>query len=237
MNSIFEYLDERAQEFERHHDVALMLEGRIDTAIVDNDIHIEVRHVNTVKSGLIVHLYNIVEAVSTRTLEEVGQRVATESPRQWTDHVLKEWVRSEFWAKDERLGENALKHLTQLSGKLVSGDNTAPFTVKGEPGSWDDIAIKKVASRLGCELIISTPIKRKAYEKVYRNEKTAMQYLALRRNDLAHGNKTFEEGANDLTLADVKALADRILPYLKEVTDSYKNFLDQKYFLKINEAA
>jgi nucleotide-binding universal stress UspA family protein len=232
MNHIFSYLQDRSQEFDRHYNIACMLEGRVDAATVDGDIEIEVRHINTIKSGLLVHLYNIVEAVSTRTLKEVGRVVSTERPGLWTEVVLKEWVRSEFWATEERLGETALKHLSRVSGKLVSGNNTEAFQIKGESGSWDDDSIKKVAERLGCDLIVPMDIKRKAREKIYRNEKSAFQYLALRRNDLAHGNSTFEESASDLTLNDIQDLAERILPYLKEVTSSYEMFLSNKCFLK-----
>jgi hypothetical protein len=237
MNHILRYLQERNEEFERHYSVACMLEGRVDATTVDGNIEIEVRHINTIKSGLLVHLYNIVEAVSTRTLEKVGQVVSTVNPGLWTDTVLAEWVRSEFWAAEERLGESALNHLIALSGKLVSGNNTDAFVVKGESGSWDDVSIKKVAARLGCDLVLSADIKRKAYETKYRNNKTALQLLAKRRNDLAHGNTTFEESVSDLTLNEVRELADRILPYLKEVTRSYEIFLDNKYFLKSEAAA
>ena len=111
-------------------------------------------------------------------------------------------------------------------------DNITPCFFKGESGSWDDSSIKKIAERLGCELVVPMDIKRKAYEKIYRDEKSVFQYLARRRNDLAHGNTTFEESASDLALNDIQELANRILPYLKEVTSSYEIFLNNKCFLK-----
>ena len=237
MNNIFRYLDEREQEFKRHLSVARMLEARVSEAAIENEIHVEVRHINTIKSGLLVHLYNIVEAISTRTLDEIGREVAKKRPGLWTNAVLSEWVRSEFWSSEERLGNKAFEHLTKLSSKLVSGQNTDLFEVKGVPGSWDDKAIKKIAERLGCNLVISENIKRAACEKVFRNETSALKYLALRRNDLAHGKTTFEDGAYDLTLNDVEGLANRVLPYLKEVTESYENFLKNKSFLKNQEEA
>ncbi len=237
MDIIIRYLDERNNEFMRHYDIAKMLEARVDIASTDGEINIEVRHINTMKSGLLIHLYNIVEAVSTQTLEHVGEILASENPRLWTEKSLKEWVRSEFRNSEARLGDKALKNLTKLSGQLVSGEKVSPFTVKGVPGSWDDNAIKKIASRLGCELILSTDIKKMVDEKVYINRTTAMMYLASRRNDIAHGNITFEDGAKDLTLAEVKKLSERVLPFLEAVTLSYKKFLDEKMYLKSKEAA
>lgn len=231
MIEVLRYLNDREQEYARHVTIARMLEARIDQDAEEGADHVEIRHVNTIKSGLLIHLYNIVEAVTTRTLTTVGETVVAEKPRHWTDLVLKEWVRAEVWSGEERIGDGALKRLTEVSGALASGDNLVAFIVKGEPGSWDDDAIKKVAKRLGCRLTLTNAIKRAAYEKIFRDEATAMQDLARRRNAIAHGTSTFEDGANDLTLDELEELALRVLPYLRAVSFSYQTFLDEKKYL------
>lgn len=233
MNEVIAYLDEREEEFQRHLTIARMLQGRVDD--VDGDGQVEVRHVNTIKSGLLIHLYNIVEAINTRTLDTVGQTVVLEAPKRWTEKVLKEWVRAEIWAGEERIGEAALKRLALMSRTLASGNSPTAFIIKGEPGSWDDEAIRKVADRLGCTLVLSSETKRAAYEPVYRNETTALKYLAGRRNSIAHGGSTFEDGANDITLEEIAALASRVLPFLRAVTESYRTFLINKIFLAVEE--
>lgn len=231
MIDVLGYLDEREEEFGRHLFVARMLEARVDDLVEETDVRVEVRHVNTIKSGLLIHLYNIVEAITTRTLTTVGQTVVVEKPRRWTESVLKEWVRAEVWSGEERIGDGALRRLTQVSGTLASGNSPAAFVVKGEPGSWDDKAIKKVADRLGCELTLSPEVRRAAYETAYRDETTALEYLARRRNAIAHGASTFEAGANDLTLDDLEGLAQRVLPFLRAVSESYRAFLENKSYL------
>ncbi|TNE51883.1 MAG: hypothetical protein EP341_07075, partial [Sphingomonadales bacterium] len=163
MINVLSYLSEREDEFSRHLSIARMLEARVDEIAREDDLHIEVRHVNTIKSGLLIHLYNIVEAITTRTLVEVGQTIVTEMPKHWTEFVLREWVRAEIWSGEERLGDKALKRLTQVSGVLASGNSPSAFVVKGEPGSWNDKSIKKVAERLGCALVLSEEISRSAY--------------------------------------------------------------------------
>jgi hypothetical protein len=233
MNEVLSYLNERVGEFHSHLSVARMLEQRVDEGIVEGDLRVEIRHVNTVKSGLLIHLYNIVEAVTSRTLQEVGAVVVTEQPKLWTEKILSEWVRSEVWSGEDRIGDPAMKRLTLVSSNLASGELLKAFLIKGEPGSWDNDAIKKVASRLGCTLSLSPEISRAAYERKYRNEKTALQYLAKRRNDIAHGTSTFEEGANNLSIDDLDNLSDRILPYLKAVVESYQDFLVNKEYLAI----
>lgn len=237
MKDVLAYLAERESEFTRHLSVARLLEARVDESGDKDDIQVEVRHVNTLKSGLLIHLYNIVEATTTRTLTVVGRTVVTERPKRWTEAVLREWVRAAIWSGEERVGDGALSRLTRISGVLVSGESPDAFVVKGEPGSWDDEAIKKVAERLGCKLVLSDEIKRAAYERVYRDETTALKYLARRRNAIAHGEATFEEGAHDLTLDELSKLADRVLPFLKAVTESYEAFLSNKGYLANEEAA
>lgn len=233
MNEVISYLDERMEEFHSHLSIARMLELRVDEAVVDGNIRVEVRHVNTVKSGLLIHLYNIVEAVMSRTLQEVGEAVVTEKPNLWTENLLSEWVRSEVWNGEGRIGDQAMKRLTQASSKLASGERLQAFLIKGEPGSWNDDAIKKVAVRLDCNLSLSSTVSRAAYERKYRNNTTALQYLASKRNAIAHGSSTFEEGANDLNIDELENLSNRILPYLKAVAESYQSFLVNKKYLAI----
>jgi len=237
MREVLDYVDERESEFGRHMAVARLLEARVDDAVGEDAAQVEVRHVNTLKSGLLIHLYNIVEAVSTRTMKLVGQTVVTEKPKLWTEAVLREWVRAAVWDGEERVGDGAVARLARIGGVLASGEAPESFTIKGEPGSWDDEAIKKVAARLGCQLVLPPAIRRAAYERVYRNEMTAMRYLASRRNAIAHGATTFEDGARDHTLDEIEELARRILPFLRAVALSYETFLNTKAYLVPREDA
>lgn len=237
MREVLDYFEERRSEFDRHLFVARLLEARMDDAVGDDEAQVEIRHVNTLKSGLLIHLYNIVEAVTTRTMAVVGQTVVTEKPKLWTESMLKEWVRAAIWDGGERIGDGAVTRLASISSVLASGNSPAPFMIKGEPGSWDDTTIKKVAERLGCHLVLSRAIKRAAFEPVYLNETTAMKYLASRRNAIAHGATTFEEGAREHTLDEIADLASRVLPFLRAVAESYEAFLNAKSYLVQQEAA
>jgi hypothetical protein len=237
VREVLDYFEERESEFGRHMSVARLLEARVDDVVAGEDVQVEVRHINTLKSGLLIHLYNIVEAVTTRTMRVVGQTVVTERPKLWTEAMLKEWVRAAIWDGEERIGEGAVTRLAHIGGVLASGESLEAFMIKGEPGSWDDTAIKKVAQRLGCPLVLSGAIKQAAFEPAYLNEMTAMRYLASRRNAIAHGAATFEEGARDHTLDEIAELANRVLPFLKAVAESYEAFLNAKGYLAPQEAA
>jgi MAE_28990/MAE_18760-like HEPN len=235
MNDVLAYLEEREEEFARHLSIAQILQARVDD--VKGDAAVEVRHVNTIKSGLLIHLYNIVEAITTRTLDTVGRTVVAERPRRWTVSVRKEWVRASIWSGEDRVGDGAVNKLADISAALASGETLPAFKVKGEPGSWNDDSIKKVAERLGCALVLSEEVRRAAYERVYRDETTALGFLAKRRNAIAHGSSTFEGGANDLTLDELEKLSLRVLPYLRAVAESYREFLTSRNFLLPEESA
>ena len=163
--------------------------------------------------------------------------MTTKTSKSASGKIQIKWVRSAIWDGTDRLGEGAVIRLVSVSSVLASGESPTAFKIKGEPGSWDDEAIKKVAERLGCRLVLSSAIRRAAYERVYRDEMTAMKYLASRRNAIAHGVTTFEEGAHDHTLDEIARLAGRILPYLKAVTQSYEAFLSAKVYLVPREEA
>jgi len=235
MIDVLSYLEDRGSEFERHLAIAKMLEARVDDASGDHDLLVDIRHVNTLKSGLLIHLYNIVEAVTTRTLQAVGHTIVLDKPAKWTDPVMKEWIRAVIWGGEDRIGDGVLKRLTLVSGTLAIGASPPPFVVKGEPGSWNADAIKKVAERLGCKLVLTAKVRRAAYEKIYRDESSALDFLARKRNAIAHGTSTFEDGANDITLKEIENLASRVLPYLRQVCESYHSFLLEKRFLEKEE--
>lgn len=237
MRDVINYLSERELEFNRHLSLARSLERRVDQITEGGDIDVEVRHINTLKSGLLIHLYNIVEAIATRTMEVVGRTVVTEHPKNWTEPVMKEWVRATIWSGEDRVGEAAVTRFTRASAVLASGGIPEAFVVKSEPGSWNDKAIEKVARRLGCQLALTDDVKRAACEPRYRDESSAMAYLAQRRNAIAHGATTFEDGAYDLTLDELSELARRVLPFLREVTTSYETFLADKGYLAARETA
>ncbi|WP_159661764.1 MAE_28990/MAE_18760 family HEPN-like nuclease [Alcanivorax xiamenensis] len=236
MKIILDYLKEREEEFSRHYSIARMLEERVDRATDEGETQVEVRHINTLKSGLLIHLYNIVEAVMTRVLQEVGRNVVNQAPGKWKANVLKEWIRSEIWSGEGNISDRVLTRLTDVGVILVSGESLPEFVVKGEPGSWDDEAIKKVANRLGCGLELPPKIRRAAYERAYRNDTSAFKYLASRRNDIAHGVITFEDGVRDLTLEELHRLSERIFPYLEAVVKCFSSYLHRGDYLSEAEA-
>ena len=88
-------LDERREEFDTHYTVASALEDRIfaGAEVSIGETKLSLRHLLTMKSGLIVHLYNIVEATMSGAIELIGGAVGTVPPRRWSRNALREWLR------------------------------------------------------------------------------------------------------------------------------------------------
>ena len=211
MDAVFEYLEERCAEFDRHIAVARMIESRVDQQPLLGIIPVEVRHLNTIKSGLLIHLYNIVEATLTQILSEVGNFVVSHKPAEWRKELLSEWVKSKVWSDDRIAPQNAISKFTDVGETLAAGGYLSPFELKGASGTWDDQAVVQLSKRLNCKLILRKDVKRKALEKVYRNDTTALGFLAKRRNDIAHGATTFEDGAQGLTLDEIEELGSGLI--------------------------
>ena len=162
-------------------------------------------------------------------MQVVGKTIAAESPSGWTKAVLAEWVRAEVWNRSFDL-------LVQACSTMASGSRIEAFEVKGASGNWNDDAINEVAKRLGCRLTLSAKVRKATYARDYKDESTALAYLARRRNAIAHGESTFENGSDDLTLDELECLANRVLPFLRAVSESYEVFLENRLYLKEERA-
>src|SRR5271170_6282441 len=111
MTALHSSLDERREEFDTHFAVAVALEGRIfagdDVSI--GETKLSSRHLLTMKSGLIVHLYNIVEATMSAATELVENAVGTVPPRRWSENALREWLRENAVARVDGSEDSRLK--------------------------------------------------------------------------------------------------------------------------------
>jgi hypothetical protein len=61
-----------------------------------------------------------------------------------------------------------------------------------------------------------------------------LEFLADRRNAIAHGRRSFEDGASDLTLEDIGDLADVTLDYLELAVGAFQSYLDGQHFREPN---
>lgn len=224
-------LDDRREEFDTHYALAVALEDRIFAGdeVSIGETKLSSRHLLTMKSGLIVHLYNVVEATMSRTIKLVGDAVGAVPPRHWSENALREWLREN--AVVDGSEDTRLNTVHTISLRLRGETPLGPQQLKKPPGTWTDKHIATFAERLGVQFDVSEAMRRRIAPKPEFGDRSPLGFLADRRNALAHGRRSFEEGAKDLTLARLRDLADTTLDYLELATVAFQDYVDRKRYI------
>ncbi|MCH9674574.1 MAG: hypothetical protein K0U93_24255 [Gammaproteobacteria bacterium] len=228
-------LDQRRDEFDTHYALAVALEDRIfaGETVSIGETQLSARHLLTMKSGLVVHLYNIVEAIMSRAIDQVGDAVGAVRPRDWSASALREWLREYAVARVEGSEDNRLKTVHDMSLRLLGETPLGPQRFKKPTGTWTDKRIATFAKRLGVNFELPEEMWRRIAPKSELGDVSPLEFLADRRNAIAHGRRSFEEGANDLTLVGIRELANVTLDYLELTANAFQAYIDQKHYIVV----
>lgn len=224
----------RREEFDSHFALAKALEDRmmLETDPSLGTVNLSARHINTIKSGLVIHLYNIEEALMTEALQLLGSALGATEPRQWTEHSLREWLRESVVSKISEGGEDGrLETVVTSSTQLLTIAALGPQKLKKPSGSWDDKAIATFIKRVGMSFAMPSEMWQRIKAQPHYGDETPLQFLASRRNAIAHGRRSFEEGANDIQLGEIKILATIVFDYLDYVAQAFHKHIDTKSHL------
>jgi len=231
-----ELLSGRADEIESHLSlIEELTEAAIARQGIANLRRVEMEHVDVLKSGFLVHLYNVVEAVMTKILEEVAADVIRYPPARWSSPVRTEWVRTRAGVERGIESDQRLKRTVKIVDEAIAGAVNVAFRVRYE-GNWSDSEITKVSERLGCPLQVAPDVERRACDERFQDDLAPMKYIRHKRNSLAHGNETFREGARQLGSRDLQRLRRAVVEYMESVSASFTGYLDGKSFLQENAA-
>ncbi|MHA6689545.1 MAE_28990/MAE_18760 family HEPN-like nuclease [Devosia sp. A449] len=231
MRAVIDLLRDRRSEFDSHRHVVSFLEARVGQSGGEITGSIDRRHVAISKAGLLVHLYNIVEAVMGGALKEVMTAVADHEPVHYEARLFAEWARQSAGTHVLMSEDTRFSRTLELSLVLAERKKSPPVPPPKMSGNWDDEKIAAVAERLGCRLQVAVDV-RKAARSPFFNDKSRMYYVMKRRNDLAHGNMTFEDGGREKTLGEINEIADATLNYIDAVVLSFERYVTQKEFLR-----
>ena len=236
MRSYEELLLDRAGETKSH---LSLIEELTDAAIerkgVANLDRVEIEHVEVLKSGFLVHLYNVVEAVMGRILEEVAADVTEYPPAKWSSSVRTEWIRARAGVERGLESDQRLSRTVKIVDETIVGKVRGGFRVSYD-GGWSDSEITKVSLRLGCSLQTAPDVVQRACLVRFQDEFAPMKYVRHKRNLLSHGNQTFREGARQLSPQDLRILRQTVVEYMESVVLSFSAYLDAKLFLQENAA-
>ncbi|MEW8495550.1 MAG: MAE_28990/MAE_18760 family HEPN-like nuclease [Candidatus Thiodiazotropha taylori] len=233
MTTLRNALDERKDNFYAHFTLAKALEEHLvaGAPLSIGETPLSAHHLLTMKSALIVHLYNIVEAIMSQAMDEIGEAVKLSSPSDWSNDTLREWLR--FYASKGIDGgeDKRLKVVHVAALKLLAKETMEDLELKKPSGSWNDKLIHVFSKRLNVHFPLTEEIARRISASGKYGDKTPLEFLADRRNAIAHGRRTFESGANDLTMADIEELADATIYYMEHAMNAFQSYIDDRKYL------
>lgn len=237
MRTYNDLLNARKQEIQIH--LALIAELN-DAAIARHGLgnlsRVESEHVEILKSGFLIHLYNVVEAVMDQILKEVVSSTVQHPPASWSDSLRTEWIRARAGVQRDLESDQRLSRTKDLLDETIADKVGVDFRI-AFPGNWSNEEIVKLSQRLGCQLNISTKINTDACITPFQDNFPPMKYVRHKRNRLSHGNDTFGTGAIQLSPDDLWRLMGPVIDYMLEITTSYDNFLNSESFLQAKAAA
>lgn len=185
-------------------------------------------------SSVYLQLYNLVEATITNCLDAVSKaamRRAAWAPGDLTAELRKEWVRYMARTHLPSGPDKRLEDAIGLCDHMVAALPVAEFEIeKGGGGNWDDKAIKKMAARIGFELRVSRSVEREVKRKV-RNDLGSLSLIVDLRNALAHGRLSFVDCGQDDSAAELRALANRVAAYLREVIAAFDRYIEEHRYI------
>jgi hypothetical protein len=127
--------------------------------------------------------------------------------------------------------DSRLESALNLCGHLVSALPVPGFTMeKGGGGNWDDDAIEQIVARLGFRLSVDSMIY-SGIKRPIRDDLGPLGLVKKLRNNLAHGNISFAECGENVTVSELRDLADRTAAYLREVVKAFRKYIDDHGFL------
>lgn len=226
----------RREEFDTHYTVARALEDRIlaGDAVSIGEANLSVRHLMTIKSGLIIHIYNIFEATMTGVLGTVGRALVSVPPTQWTENALREWLRNHAPASLEGNQDSRLETIHNAASLLLHGIPQNAHSLKKPSGTWSDHLVFTFATRLNVRIRMPPDLHVRLQKQAELADLTPPMFVAKRRNTIAHGRRTFEEGARDLVLPQMRRIADTTFDFLECSVDAFDDYvMNERYKVEL----
>ena len=185
-------------------------------------------------SGVYLQLYNLVEATVFRCVDAIVS-AATLGPEWYpadlSAEVRREWVRAKARTHRDMTPEHRLDSAVALCEHLVDQLPLADLKldVRGS-GTWDDNAIAALGRRVGLRLKLARKTTT-AIKRPIRDDLGALRLVKDRRNRLAHGQLSFTECSDGVTVAELVTLVDVVGAYLREAVGCFATFVDSFEFL------
>lgn len=237
MSALASGFQERLAEVEAYLDFLSMMEAQAKDGpprFHGTEQRISAQQQRILYSSVYLQLYNLVEATMSRCIESVADAAKQSGrwkPGDLSDCLRREWVRVTARTHEDLTPEHRLESALSLCDHLVASLPIAAFDIaKGGGGNWDDVAIEAISQRLGFQLTVSEPVY-SAIKRPFRDDLGPLALVKQLRNRLAHGAISFEQCAENITVARLIELKDKTVAYLKEVVDCFVAYVESCNYL------
>ncbi|MCP4112395.1 MAG: hypothetical protein GY749_43870 [Desulfobacteraceae bacterium] len=182
---------------------------------LEEKISLELRCI--MKANIFLMLYNLAESSISAAIEQI--HFSIKDDRISFDNV-KEGIKTKLInnLKNKKNAKKFIEEINEISIDIV----TSCFEKKDLfSGNVDSREIKNIANQYG----FST---NSDYIKTKNGEK--LKTVKDRRNELAHGDFSFQEIGKDYTLTDISDFKDEVIAYLEQIIDNIEIYINTKEY-------
>lgn len=186
------------------------LSGTVSRLTIDEELS------KILKANGFILLYNLLEATVRNSIKAIGNVIESEGIKyqDFSENLKKLWINHSFKSVDAQ----RIKHETigPILDQIVNNEflrleeDAISFS-----GNIDAQKIREIAKRIG-----------------YKAPKDGRELVTIKekRNQLAHGEKTFCEIGRNFTVGELVRLKDAMTSYISEVLDNVQDYIDTKAY-------
>ncbi|MFM5890200.1 MAE_28990/MAE_18760 family HEPN-like nuclease [Anabaena sp. AL93] len=171
----------------------------------------------TLKANGFLLLYNLVESTMRNAIEAIFEEL--KSRRVSFDSVRIEVKKIVLYNFKNRSPDDVHSRITDISTDIIkAGFNRRKLF----SGNVNRDKIAKTAREYGFSCHTD-------YTKTKHGEN--LDAVMEKRNDLAHGNKSFASVGRTVTIGDIVQIKDEVVEYLRQILINIENYLDNQEYL------
>lgn len=182
------------------------IEGKINQLTIDSELN------KILKANGFILLYNLIEATIRNTIRAIGNKINDEgiAYQNFSDNLKRLWVNHNFKDIDKHTDRH--QFISPLLHQIVNNQflkfEEESISISG---NIDAKKVREIAKRIG-----------------YKEPKNGHQLVTIKekRNQLAHGDKTFSEIGRDFTCKDLMEIKQALKIFIEEVLDNVQNYID-----------
>jgi hypothetical protein len=236
-----EGLEERLREVETYLGFLRSIEKATMSGpprLVDSEEPITAEQQRILYSSVYLQLYSTVEATVTRCLDFVTVSTLDDrkpQPGELSSRLRRVWVQETARTHIDLSPAHRLDSALSLCNHLVGKLPVPSFKISKGAGNWDDTEIEGITKRIGCTLTVPQ-VAFKAAKRPFRNDKNALGLIKWLRNQLAHGEISFAQCSEGVTVEELERLTSLISEYLRGVAASFEAYVASDGFMHKAEA-